>query len=62
MWNGRIWILLCCSNDLEQIQRNLLVRNTLANKEHVNGLYRDLCREMRGPLEAGIEPEQVTIK
>lgn len=34
----------------------------LANKDHVNGLYRDLCCEMRGQLEAGIEPEQVTIK
>lgn len=34
----------------------------LADKEHVNGLYRELCREMRGQLEAGIEPEAVTIK
>jgi len=34
----------------------------LADKDHVNGLYRDLCCEMRGQLEAGIEPEQVTIK
>ena len=34
----------------------------LADKEHVNGLYSELCREMRGQLEAGIEPEAVTIK
>ncbi len=25
-----------------------------ANKEHVNGLYHDLCCEMRGQLEAGL--------
>lgn len=34
----------------------------LANKEYVNGIYHELCREMRGQLEAGIEPEAVTIK
>ena len=34
----------------------------LADKEHVNGIYHELCREMRGQLEAGIEPEAVTIK
>ena len=34
----------------------------LADKEHVNGLYSEPCREMRGQLEAGIEPEAVTIK
>jgi hypothetical protein len=28
----------------------------------VNGLYHDLCCEMRGQLEAGVEPEQVAIK
>ncbi len=34
----------------------------LADKEHVNGLYSELCREMRGQLEAWIEPKAVTIK
>ncbi|WP_421227442.1 hypothetical protein [Aeromonas enteropelogenes] len=33
----------------------------LANKEHVNGIYHELCREMRGQLAAGIEPNKVTV-
>ncbi|MFQ2674707.1 hypothetical protein ACK3Z1_06530 [Aeromonas caviae] len=33
----------------------------LANKEHVNEIYHELCREMRGQLAVGIEPEKVTV-
>ncbi|MCS3794638.1 MULTISPECIES: hypothetical protein [Aeromonas] len=46
---------------LEEI-RESNPNSPLADKEHVNGLYRELCHEMRGQLEAGIEPEAVTIK